>query len=77
MHWPKCEDNNKDEDNSLNTLNNKNYQASSKKFKHNLQLFSIKYSYPILVIFKHIYLTNRWDSNKYYHHRVSLRVIVQ
>ena len=32
MHWPKhCEYNNKDEDNSLNTLNDKNYQASSQK----------------------------------------------
>ena len=33
-YCPKCwEYNNKDEDNSLKTLNNKNHQASSKKFR--------------------------------------------
>ena len=33
-HRPKrCEYNNKDEDNSLNTINDKNYQAPSHKFK--------------------------------------------
>ena len=33
-HWLKrCEYNNKDEDNSLKTLNDKNHQASSQKFR--------------------------------------------
>ena len=33
-HWSKhCEYNNKDEDNTLNKLNNKHFQASSKKFR--------------------------------------------
>ena len=32
-YWPKrCENNNKDEDNSPKTLNDKNHQASSQKF---------------------------------------------
>ena len=34
MHQPTCcKYNNKDEDNSLNTLNDKNYQTSSPKFR--------------------------------------------
>ena len=34
MHRPKCcEYNNKDRDNSLDTLKDKNYQASSQKFR--------------------------------------------
>ena len=37
-----CEYNNKDEDNSLNTVNDKNYQASSKKFRQILLLYSGK-----------------------------------
>ena len=33
-YWPKhCGNNNKDEDNSLKTLNDKNHQASSQKFR--------------------------------------------
>ena len=32
-------------------------------------LFGIKYSYPIQIISKQIYLTHRWDPNKYYHSR--------
>ena len=36
----RCENNNKDEDNSPKTLNDKNHQASSKKFK---QLISSRY----------------------------------
>ena len=31
-----CGNNNKDEDNCLKTLNDKNYQASFQKFRHNL-----------------------------------------
>ena len=39
MHRPKCcEYNNKDEDNSPNTLNDKNYQASSQKFRQTILL---------------------------------------
>ena len=30
-YWPKCENNNKDEDNNSNILNGKSYPASSKK----------------------------------------------
>ena len=33
----------------------------------NLQICGIKYSYLILIIFKQIYLTHRWDTNRYYH----------
>ena len=41
-HWPKrCDYNNKDEDNRLNTLNNKNYQVFSQKFRQ--MLFVILY----------------------------------
>ena len=47
MHWLKCcEYNNKDENNCPNTLNDKNYQASSQKFRQiknsNKKYFCIK-----------------------------------
>ena len=36
-YWPKrCGNNNKDEDNSLKTLNDKNQQALSQKFRHQI-----------------------------------------
>ena len=39
-YWPKrCGNNNKDEDNSLKTINDKNHQASSQKFR---QLISVE-----------------------------------
>ena len=42
-HWPKsCEYNNKDKDNSPKTLNDKNHQASSQKFRQ------LKYSFLII-----------------------------
>ena len=38
--WPKrCDKNNKDEDNNLKTLTDKNHQASSQKFKLLFLLF--------------------------------------
>ena len=65
----RCGNNNKDEDNSPKTLNDKNQQASSQKFRQLvsnnysyliticLQLYGLKYSYLIAIIFKQIYLT--------------------
>ena len=48
MHWPKhSEYNNKDEENSLNTRKDKNYQASSRKLKQIIE-FNI-HSYPYFV----------------------------
>ena len=32
-----------------------------------MQLFGFKHSYPISIIFKHIYFTHRWNPNRYYH----------
>ena len=34
---------------------------------YNLQLYRIKYSYQMQMIFKQIYSTRRWDPNRYYH----------
>ena len=34
--------------------------------KNDLYLFGNKYSYRIQIIFKQIYFTHRWDSNRYY-----------
>ena len=34
---------------------------------NNLQLYGIKYSFLIQIIFKQFYLTHRWNSNSYYH----------
>ena len=33
---------------------------------NNLQLYGIKYSYLILIIFKQIYQAHIWESNKYF-----------
>ena len=45
MHRPKCSEyNNKGEDNNLTTLNDKNHQASSKKFRQITRLNS-KFSF--------------------------------
>ena len=35
-YWPKCGNNKKDEDNSPKTLNDKNQQASSQKFRQSI-----------------------------------------
>ena len=44
-YWPKrCRNNNKDEDNSLENLNDKNQQPSSQKFRQLIRFISSKIS---------------------------------
>ena len=46
-YQPKCcGNNNRDEENSLKTLNDKNHQASSKKFINSFLHVSLKSSFP-------------------------------
>ena len=52
-YWPKCcGNNNKDEDNSLKTLNNKNHQALSQKFRQLMICMLLFLLLPSITIMK-------------------------